>query len=254
MTKTPKKQQNQKPQMPKNNIKGSIILCWCDNGTTDGKFTEGVVYSSIMKKIPIESAMRVQGNQIGRQRQNAFDFWLDKTDFEWILWVDSDIVLNPEALLKVWSSADKISRPVVTGTYFVSKENEATLMTPYPALWNWTDNEYSIAYLHPLPFDSLVEVGCSGFGFLLMHRSVGKKMRDHHGERPFFNETGIREKFISEDINFFRAMKDAGIPLHAHTGALVQHMKRFSFDVWFYKMYWEYASIQEKRRAENDGM
>ena len=234
------------------NTKGSILLCWCDGGTTDGKFTEGMVYSSIQKAIPIESAMRVQGNQIGRQRQTAFDFWLDKTDFEWVLWVDSDIVLNPESLLKVWSSADKISRPIVTGTYFVSKQNEAALMTPYPALWNWTDSQYSIAYVHPLPYDELIEIGCSGFGFLLMHRSVGLRMREHHGERPFFNETGTGEQFVSEDINFFRAMRDAGIPLHAHTGAVVQHMKRFSFDVWFYKMYWEYMSMQKEREEKNE--
>ena len=72
-------------QQPKNE---AIILCWCDNGTTDGKFTEGVVYSALRSKLPIQSAMRVQGNQIGRQRQEALDFWYDKTDFDWVLWVD----------------------------------------------------------------------------------------------------------------------------------------------------------------------
>jgi len=219
--------------------KGNILLCWCDNGTTDGKFTQGVVYALLTSGLPIRSAMRVQGNQIGRQRQNALDHWYNNTDFEWILWVDSDIVLTNEALQKLWSIADVKTKPVVTGTYFVSKENEQSLMTPYPALFSWTDDEYKIAYVHPLPENAVTQVGASGFGFVLMHRSAVAKMKEVHGDNtPFFNETGVGEQFVSEDINFFRLMYKANVPLYAHTGAHVQHMKRFSFDIEFYDLYW----------------
>ena len=216
-----------------------IIVCWCDNGTTDGKFTEGLVYSIISSGLPIKSAMRVQGNQIGRQRQEALNFWYDQTDFDWVLWVDSDIVLTNEALEKVWAAADKHLRPVVTGTYFISKENEKSLMAPYPALFNWTDDDYKIAYVHPLPKDALIKTGSAGFGFVLMHRNAVTKMREVHGAIPYFNETGIGEQFVSEDINFFKLMHQAGVPLHSHTGAVVQHMKRFSLDVNYYKFFWE---------------
>ena len=228
------------PNTTKN--KGDVIVCWCDNGTTDGKFTEGLVYSIITGDVPIKSAMRVQGNQIGRQRQNAFEFWLDHTDYPWVLWVDSDIVLTKEALEKLWHEADPTTKPVVSGVYFISKENEQSLMTPYPAVFTFTDDPYKIAYVHPLPLNALVKVGATGFGFLLMHRSAGEKMREVHGNIPFFNETGVGEKFVSEDINFFTLMHSAGVPLYAHTGATVKHMKRFSFDVEFYKMYWESQS------------
>lgn len=234
MTATHKKQQ-QKKSMPNN----QIILCWCDNGTVDGKFAEGVVYATLSSKLPITSAMRVQGNQIGRQRQQALDYWYDKTDFDWILWVDSDIVLTNEALDKVWASVNVKDRPIVCGTYFVSKENEQSLMTPYPALFNWIeDDEYKISYVHPLPKDALITVGSAGFGFVLMHRNVVKTMREVHGDIPFFNETGVGEHFVSEDINFFRLMRKAGVPLFAHTGAVVKHMKRFAFDLEFYKLFW----------------
>lgn len=184
--------------------------------------------------------MRVQGNQIGRQRQNALEFWYDKTDFDWVLWVDSDIVLTNDALHKVWQAADPIEKPVVTGTYFISKENERSLMAPYPAVFNWVEgDDYKIAYVHPLPKDALIKVGSAGFGFVLMHRSAVTKMRKVHGAIPYFNETGVGEKFVSEDINFFRLMAKAGVPLYSHTGAVVQHMKRFSLDVEYYKFFWE---------------
>ena len=217
----------------------SITLAWCDNGTTDGKFTEGMVYASLTTQLPIKSAQRVQGNQIGRQRQVALETWYDKSDFDWILWVDSDIVLTEEALQKVWIAADKNDRPVVTGTYFISKENEQSLMAPYPAVFHWVNGEeYKIAYLHPLPKDALVQVGSAGFGFVLMHRNAITKMRQVHGAVPYFNETGIGDEFVSEDINFFKLMHKAGVPLFTHTGALVKHIKRFALDIEYYKFFW----------------
>lgn len=227
-----------KTTVKKNKPNDQIIVCWCDNGNVDGKFAEGLVYSILGSDLPISSAMRVQGNQIGRQRQTAFDFWYDKTDFDWVLWVDSDIVLTNDALEKVWRSADPVTRPVVSGVYFISKENERSLMTPYPAVFNFTDNEYQIGYIHPLPADVLIRCEAAGFGFVLMHRNAAKQMRAKHGSIPFFNETGVGDQFVSEDINFFKLMRDAEVPLHCHTGATVQHMKRFSFDLEFYKMFW----------------
>jgi len=215
------------------------MLAWCDNGTTDGKFTEGVAYTLITKPIPIASAMRVQGNQIGRQRQNALEHWYDKTDFDWVLWVDSDIQLTDAALKLVWESADPVNRPVVTGTYFISKENEKSLMAPYPAVFNWVEeDEYKIAYVHPLPANALIKVGTAGFGFVLMHRNAVAQMRKVHGATTYFNETGVGEEFVSEDINFFRLMAKAGVPLYTHTGALVKHMKRFALDIEYYKFFW----------------
>jgi len=225
---------------PKNNSQtNGIMLAWCDNGTTDGKFTEGVAYTLITKPIPIASAMRVQGNQIGRQRQNALEHWYDKTDFDWVLWVDSDIQLTDAALKLVWESADPVNRPVVTGTYFISKENEKSLMAPYPAVFNWVEeDEYKIAYVHPLPANALIKVGTAGFGFVLMHRNAVAQMRKVHGATTYFNETGVGEEFVSEDINFFRLMAQAGVPLYTHTGALVKHMKRFALDIEYYKFFW----------------
>ena len=233
-------------QPVKKNTKGNILLTWCDGGLTDGKFTEGLVYTILTTEVPIKSAMRIQGNQIGRQRQVAFDYWLDSTDYEWTLWVDSDIELTKEVLHKLWSIADEHDRPVVSGVYFISKENEQSKMTPFPALFNFTDDPHKIQYLHPLPKDAIVQVGCAGFGLLLIHRSVGQQMRSHHAPRKvFFNETGAGDEFISEDIHFFRALYETRIPVYAHTGAVVKHMKRFSYDVEYYKLFWENYAAKE---------
>lgn len=239
-----------------------IMLCWCDNGTVDGKFMEGVVYTMLTSGLPITSAQRVQGNQIGRQRQTAFDVWHKKTSFDWILWVDSDIVLTNESLKLVWDARDPVTRPIISGTYFISKQMESSIMQPYPAIFmGYEDDKYLMTYIHPMPPNELLKVDYAGFGFLLMHRSVADRMRAFHGDISFFIESQDdsskdKDTFIGEDIQFFMKMKEAGVPLHAHTGATVKHMKRFAFDEEFYKLYWitmansQAAQARKEKEAE----
>jgi len=232
----------------------TVAIGWCDNGTTDGKFTEGLT-TAIIAGAPngmvINTSMRVQGNQIGRQRQVLFDHWADKIKTDWLLWVDSDIVLNLDAMKLLWQTADKINRPVVSGVYFISKENEGTLMRPFPVLFD-NVNEFQIKYHHPLPENQVLKVDCAGFGFVLMHKSIVPKMREANPNQSMFMETGdgVDDHFIGEDIIFFRKMQKAGIPLYAHTGALVKHIKRFSLDYDYYALYWANEHLKEKLKEQ----
>jgi GT2 family glycosyltransferase len=188
----------------------------------------------------------VQGNQIGRQRQVAFDKWADDIKTDWILWVDSDIYLTVDVMKKIWQAADKELRPIVSGVYFISKENEGSVMRPFPCIFK-NISEFEIQYIHPLPKDKIVEVDSAGMGFVLMHKSIVPKLRAKYPNQSMFAEQeGLGEKFVGEDIVFFRKVRAAGIPVHAHTGALVRHMKRFSLDVDYYALYWNTVAMQEE--------
>ena len=223
-------------------VKETMCIGSCDGGLVDGKFMEGVISTILWaqkNKINVIGKIRVNGNQIGRQRQVLFDNWADVAQTDWLLWVDSDIILTPEAFKLIWDVADKNTKPVVTGTYFVSKENEKTLMEPIPALFKEGKNKYELNIIAPMPENAVIPVDCAGFGFLLMHKSIISKIRQANpGYSLFAEEQGIGDGYIGEDIVFFRKLKNAGISTYAHTGALVQHMKRFSFDVNYYKLYW----------------
>ncbi len=67
-----------------------------------------------------------------------------------------------------------------------------------------------------------------------------------------FMETGdgVDDHFIGEDIIFFRKMQKASIPLYAHTGALVKHIKRFSLDYDYYALYWANEHLKEKLKEQ----
>ena len=222
--------------------KETVALAWCDGGLVDGRFMDGLLLAIMNAPklgMRIVNKIRVNGNQIGRQRQVLFDNWADVTKTDWLLWVDSDIVVTPDSLKLIWDSAYKVSRPVVSGTYFVSKENEKSLMQPFPALFKEGTNKHELQIIHPLPKNELIKVDSAGFGFLLMHKSIVPKLREVSPNYSLFaEEEGVGDKYISEDIVFFRKLKATGIDLYAHTGAVVQHMKRFSLDINYYNLYW----------------
>ena len=222
--------------------KETVALAWCDGGLVDGRFMDGLLLAIMNAPkigMRVVNKIRVNGNQIGRQRQVLFDNWADVTKTDWLLWIDSDIVVTPDSLKLLWDSADKVSRPVVSGTYFVSKENEKSLMQPFPALFKEGTNKHELQIIHPLPQNELIKVDSAGFGFLLMHKSIVPKLREVSPNYSLFaEEEGVGDKYISEDIVFFRKLKATGIDLYAHTGAVVQHMKRFSLDINYYNLYW----------------
>jgi hypothetical protein len=208
----------------------------------DGKFTESMIATilfSFTTDMPIVSSLRVHGNQIGRQRQNLIDHWADKGETDWLLWVDSDVVITPNILTTLCNSVEKNNIEIISGVYFISKQTESSLMEPLPCIFKDVD-ENTIEHIHPLPENELIKVDCAGMGLVLMNRSVINKLRKEFLEESLFAEVqGVGNKFIGEDIVFFRKVKEVGIQLYAHTGALAKHIKRFSFDENFYKMYWD---------------
>lgn len=228
----------------------SITIGWCDNGTTEGKFTEGlmaIALSGASTGFPLSGSIRVAGNQIARQRQSLLDYWYDNFTTDWLFWVDSDIFLTLDIWHKICSTADKNTHPMVSGVYFIAKEEDGSLPVILPCIFDDLD-EFSVKYHHPLPVDQVIKVDCAGMGLTVMHRNVVTKLRKKYGKQnSFFAENEMTgDKFIGEDIAFFRKCKKIKIPLHAHTGAIAKHVKRMAWDADYYKLYWN----QEKYKEE----
>ena len=205
----------------------------------DGKFMQGVTDVLLKSGVTFKSTLRSQGNQIARQRETVITYWYDKTDTEWLLWVDSDVVISPEGFLKLWNQKDKDERPIMTGVYFTTDNPEEPLMVPMPTIFNFIvgdgdEGGFGLTRVHPLPKDKLIQVSAAGMGYVLMHRSVVDRIRKELPDAQFFMEMGRGTKFIGEDIYFFALCEKAGVPLWCDTSVTAPHMKRFSFDEHYY--------------------
>lgn len=213
-----------------------MTIAWCDNGMVDGKFMQGVTDVMLHSGVEVVSTLRSQGNQIARQRDKVINHWYESNKSDWLLWVDSDVVISPEKFKLLWDNKDAVERPIVSGVYFTTDTPEEPLMDPQPTLfWFVTKgDEVGLKRIHPLPKDMLIKIGAAGMGFVLMHRSVVDRIRKVLPDVPLFSDMGHGKKFMGEDIYFFALCDKADIPAYAHTDATVPHMKRFSFDVHFY--------------------
>jgi glycosyltransferase involved in cell wall biosynthesis len=203
----------------------------------DGKFMQGVTDVILKSGLKFESTLRSQGNQIARQRETVINYWYEKNKADWLLWVDSDVVISPEGFLKLWNQKDKDERPIMTGVYFTTDNPEEPLMVPMPTIFKFVDNEdggFGLARIHPLPKDKLIQVGAAGMGYILMHRSVVTKIKEAIPDSQLFMDIGVGKKFIGEDIYFFALCEKAGVPLWCDTSVTAPHMKRFSFDEHYY--------------------
>jgi hypothetical protein len=228
----------------------TVSIAWCDNGMVDGKFMQGVTDVMLKSGINFTSTLRSQGNQIARQRETVITYWYDKTDTEWLLWVDSDVVISPDKFKLLWDNKDAKERPMVTGVYFTTDTPEEPLMIPMPTVFDFVDNNdggFGLKRVHPLPENKLIQIGAAGMGFILMHRSVVERIRAILPDAQLFMEMGRGTKFIGEDIYFFALCEKAEVPLFCHTGATAPHMKRFSFDEHYYKAF--FGGVKEEKKS-----
>lgn len=223
----------------------TLTIAWCDNGMVDGKFMQGVTDVMLHSGVKVATTLRSQGNQIGRQRETIVKAWYEQNKSDWILWVDSDVVISPETFLKLWDKRDAVDKPLLTGVYFTTDTPEEPLMVPSPTVFEFVvnGNEIGIKRLHPLPRDKFIQVGAAGMGFVLMHRSVITRILEVKPNTPIFTEVGVNKSFMGEDIFFFALCNEAEVPVWCDTSALVPHMKRFSFDVNYYD-----AFVGDKRK------
>lgn len=226
----------------------TVSIAWCDNGMVDGKFMQGVCDVMLKSGIEFKSTLRSQGNQIARQRETVINYWFDKTDTEWLLWVDSDVVISPEKFKLLWDNKDAKERPIVTGVYFTTDTPEEPLMIPMPTIYEFgeADNTIGIKRIHPMPENKLIKIGAAGMGFVLMHRSIVERIREVLPDAPLFAEVGTGNGFMGEDIYFYAVCDKAEIPVYCHTGAVAPHMKRFSLDEHYYKAFFGGAKPEKQ--------
>lgn len=215
----------------------TIALAWCDNGNVDGKFTQGICDVLLKSGLDFKTTIRSQGNQIARQRERLINYWYNDIKTDWLLWVDSDVVISPEGFKKLWEQKDAKERPIVTGVYFTTQNPEDPLMVPMPTIFNFAQREdggLGITRIHPMPKNKLIKIDAAGMGYVLMHRSVIERIREKLGDVQFFAEHGRGNEFIGEDIFFYALCVEADIPVWCDTSVTAPHMKRFSFDVHYY--------------------
>jgi len=209
-----------------------IVIAWCDNGMVHGQFAHSLSNLLIDNDNVVE-IIRSGGKNINLQRQEVLDFWMQKDfdDTDWLLWIDSDIEFSKENFEELINSADKDNFPVVSGFYYLimNKDDSGVLI---PQLSFFADNDENL--------EGMKRVTSTGFGMILMHRDVIRKLyKDFHNKHLFNKSQETRyDLLIGEDVYFCSHLNAIDIPIYVNCNVSLKHHKTYCLDENYSKLYW----------------
>lgn len=168
-----------------------------------------------------------------------------KTENEWLLSLDTDMVFQPDLLNSLLGSANKAIRPVVGGLCF----GGGRVNVPFPTLYTLTnpkDNGGKITrVVRDYPKDALCKVDATGAACLLIHRKVLQEMGDKYKDmpdgypnpHPWFAESVHQGHEFGEDWTFCMRLKQMGVPLYVNTAVKLGHVKTQNYNEAYYEQW-----------------
>ena len=128
-----------------------------------------------------------------------------KEDFDYVLWLDSDMVINPDVMVRMITTMQEKDIDMLTGLYFRRTAPYSPVLferlEPTSRGWRWTDFE-------SIPQDGLFEVAGCGFGCVCMSTEVIMSVQAKHGYlfHPLNNS--------GEDTSFCWRARDCGYKIY----------------------------------------
>lgn len=183
-------------------------------------------------------------NSLVEGRNMAAKHFLDETEAAWLLFVDTDMGFEADAIERLWVAADPVGRPVVGGLCFALKHlgpdgKGGYRVLPVPTLFMWGRNDkqgYGFCNRFRYPPDALLKVDGTGAAFILIHRTVLEEVRDVYGDAWFDLVAYDDGTQVSEDLSFCYRVRSVNRSIFVHTGVEITHHKQFWLGASDYRM------------------
>jgi hypothetical protein len=214
--------------------KDTVAIGWCHTHTVDTEFALSIMQIIREKDKRVGSFFCVEGTGLlAKSRNIMVKHFLDNTEDDWLLMLDCDERISVPTFDLLCATADSTERPIVAGLYFAALWDGPNLR-PVPLIFTNTETN-GLQPWDNYPQNEVVEIAAAGTGALLMHRSALQKLREIAGPElhdwAWFQDGPIGgNKWLSEDLMFCSKLGAAGIKMHAHTGAVLQHHKLLWLD------------------------
>lgn len=174
----------------------------------------------------------IHSYNIADGRNQLVDIML-QGDYDYIFFVDSDVVLPVNALDDLYH----MQWYFCTGTYPRKELDTLTRDDPFTTLYRHAEiNKTSYCpYFMPfseLPENQLTQVDCCGFGCVLLRRDLFEKL-----DKPYFffaheecGPDGSGQPYcIGEDMYFCRQVVQKGLEIWAHGNVICGHVGNFMY-------------------------
>lgn len=166
------------------------------------------------------------GSLIYTSRNNLAQMAI-QMDVDYVFWLDSDMVFEPDTLIRMMDTLQKNDYDILTGLYF-------RRVPPYtPVLFDKLDihrNICSWTEFHEIPEEPF-EIGGCGFGCVLMKADVFYDVQAKHGN--MFAPLGNN----GEDIAFCWRARDCGFKIYCDPSVICGHVGYSVVDDQFFKAF-----------------
>lgn len=185
------------------------------------------------------------GPLVASARNEIVESFLDETQGEWLVMIDSDHTFTPEAIRTLVEWGDPVNAPVVGGLCFAGGRGAKI----YPTMFHIAKTEDG--GISSTPHDltttekgAVVEVDSTGASFLAVHRFLLEDMRRvYQSTAPliWFGNGYGKGAQIGEDVFFCIRAKNCGAKIFVHTGVEAPHIKTWIIDSTDYATYLQQA-------------
>lgn len=205
--------------LPGNSFSANYFNSW--NSTIADLQGRGISYAYSIGYDPVVyyTRNRILGGQntAGRTQKP----WQGKQDYDRMVWIDSDMVWNPQDVLKLLAH----DKPIVAGTYMMGNN------THYPIVekldFNHLDLHGVFRFLDRAEMQTKTEpfrVSYTGFGFIAIKKGVIESM-EYPWFRPRWVSTDGFHDFCAEDVGFCWTAQELGHEIWIDPSIRVGHEK-----------------------------
>lgn len=178
------------------------------------------------------------GGIVQARNDTTRQFVHDMPDVDWLMWVDTDMGFEANAVDRLMDAADPETAPIMGGLCFMNREVGVDgvggyLVQPAPTIFDWYDDGERRGFTVRREYERDSVLTCAGTGsaFVLIHKSVFQRIEAEYGQAwysPVRNPT--TDSWISEDLSMCARANALEIPVHVHTGVKTTHLKHMWLD------------------------
>ena len=197
--------------IPGNSFSNRFLKCWTN--LTKELHKRDIEYELLSQYIP--NGYQVRSLLLGADRKfgQYQTPWQGKRDYDYIMWIDSDQVFEPNDFFKLLEH----DRDIVSGLYLRKPQSDS--LSDIPIEFACFNEDGKKLYTNEVNGE-LIKVWSNGMGWMLVKKGVFEKI-----EYPWFGPIIEGLEFHGEDVSFQLRAKDVGFDSYVDTSIIVGHEK-----------------------------
>ena len=197
--------------IPGNNFSNRFLKCWTN--LTRELHKRDIEYELLSQYIP--NVYQVRSLLLGADRKfgQYQTPWQGKRDYDYIMWIDSDQVFEPNDFFKLLEH----DKDIVSGLYL--RKPQGDTLNDIPIEFACFNEDGKRLYTNEVNGE-LRKVWSNGMGWMLIKKGVFEKI-----EYPWFGPIIEGLGFHGEDVSFQLRARDSGFESYVDTSVIVGHEK-----------------------------